>query len=172
VIRIDGVPLSDLNLAAWRSMIGYVPQEMLLFHSSIATNVTLGDDTIAEADVIAALEAAGAWEFVSRLPRGIHTVAGEHGARLSGGQRQRIAIARALVCRPRLLVLDEVTTALDPATERAICETLATLAGHVTILAISHQPAMQEIADVVFQLTHGQITIERSAGVTAEPGRG
>jgi ATP-binding cassette, subfamily C, bacterial len=172
VIRIDGVPLSDLNLAAWRRMIGYVPQEMLLFHSSIATNVTLGDDTIAEADVIAALEAAGAWEFVSRLPRGIHTVAGEHGARLSGGQRQRIAIARALVCKPRRLVLDEVTTALDPATERAICETLATLAGHVTILAISHQPAMQEIADVVFQLTHGQITIERSAGVTAEPGRG
>jgi ATP-binding cassette, subfamily C, bacterial len=158
-ILIDGVPLSDIDLVAWRHMIGYVPQEMLLFHDSIMRNVTLGDDRITEREVEGALRKAGAWdEFVSGLPDGVHTVVGEHGARLSGGQRQRIAIARALVSNPRLLLLDEVTTALDPVTEAAICDTLRGLGGEVTIVSISHQPAMREVADVVYRLEHGQVT--------------
>jgi ATP-binding cassette, subfamily C, bacterial len=161
-IFVDGVPLSEINLGAWRRMIGYVPQEMLLFHSSIAENVTLGDASIPESDVIEALRAAGAWDFVSQMEDGIHTIAGEHGTRLSGGQRQRIAIARALVHKPRLLLLDEVTTALDPATERSICETLSALAGQVTVVAISHQTAMREVADAVVRLEHGTVTVRRS----------
>jgi ATP-binding cassette, subfamily C, bacterial len=157
-VLIDGVPLSDIDLREWRGMIGYVPQEMLLFHESILRNVTLGDSAIPEADVIDALKAAGAWDFVSPLERGIHTVVGEHGAKLSGGQRQRIAIARALVGKPRLLLLDEVTTALDPVTEASICATLRELAGDVTILSISHQPAMQRVADAVIRLDAGKAT--------------
>jgi ATP-binding cassette, subfamily C, bacterial len=157
-VLIDDVPLSGIDLKEWRGMIGYVPQEMLLFHESILRNVTLGDSTIPEADVIEALKAAGAWQFVYPLEAGIHTVVGEHGAKLSGGQRQRIAIARALVGKPRLLLLDEVTTALDPLTEASICETLRELAGDVTILSISHQPAMQRIADAVIRLDAGQVT--------------
>jgi ATP-binding cassette, subfamily C, bacterial len=156
-IYVDDVPLSDVDLRAWRRQIGYVPQEMLLFHDTIHRNVTLGDDTIDPHAVDDALQAAGASEFMSELPDGVNTIIGERGARLSGGQRQRIAIARALVRKPRLLVLDEVTTALDPATEAEICATLRKLAGRVTVLAISHQAAMTEVADIVYRLDDGVV---------------
>jgi ATP-binding cassette, subfamily C, bacterial len=161
-VLIDGIPLTELSLEAWRSRIGYVPQEMLLFHDSIRRNVTLGDESISDEDVIGALRSAGAWTFVGDLEEGIDTLIGEHGARLSGGQRQRIAIARALVGKPRLLVLDEVTTALDPTTEAEICGTLRDLAGAVTIVSISHQAAMRRVADVVYRVEHGRVTEQPS----------
>jgi ATP-binding cassette subfamily C protein len=86
------------------------------------------------------------------------TVVGERGLRISGGQRQRVALARALVRRPQLLILDEATTALDPATEASICGTLAQQKGRVTILAISHQGAMAEFADRVYRASNGGVT--------------
>ena len=156
-VCIDGVALTSIDLKAWRNAIGYVPQEMLLLHESIAANVTLGDTALTEADLQAALRAAEAWEFVQSLPDGIGTRVGERGARLSGGQRQRIAIARALVHSPQLLILDEATTALDPDSEAAICQTVQRLRGIMTILAISHQPALLDIADHVYRLEAGQL---------------
>lgn len=156
-ILVDGVPLADIELAAWRRSIGYVPQEMFLFHDTVLNNVTLGDPAITEERARAALMAAGAWEFIAQLPEGMATVLGERGSRVSGGQRQRIAIARALAPQPRLLVLDEVTTALDPRTEEAICRTLTALLPDVTILSISHQPAMVEAADMVYRIEAGKI---------------
>ena len=96
--------------------------------------------------------------FVAALPEGMDTVVGERGARLSGGQRQRIAIARALVRDPALLILDEATTALDPETEAGIVATVKRLTGKLTVLSISHQPAMQGAADLVFQLDDGTAT--------------
>ena len=156
-ILIDGVPLDTIDLKAWRNTIGYVPQEMLLLHESVFTNVTLGDTALTEADVEVALRAAEAWEFVQSLPDGILTGVGERGARLSGGQRQRIAIARALVHSPQLLILDEATTALDPDSEAAICQTVQRLRGTMTILAISHQPALLDIADHVYRLENGHL---------------
>jgi len=157
-IRIDGVSLAEVDLRAWRRKIGYVPQDTLLFHDSIMRNVTLGDESISGERVEAALRAADAWDFVSRRPAGLNEIIGEGGSKLSGGQRQRIAIARALVGNPSLLVLDEATTALDPATEEAICSTLRKLAGNVTIVAISHQAALQNAADVVYRLEKGRLT--------------
>jgi ATP-binding cassette, subfamily C, bacterial len=104
-----------------------------------------------------ALAAAGAADFVRELPQGLDTPLGERGARLSGGQRQRIAIARALVHRPSLLILDEATAALDPASEADIYETVRSLRGRTTILAISHQPGLLKVADRVYRLNAGRV---------------
>ncbi len=156
-VMIDGVPLGDLDLTAWRRSIGYVPQDNLLLHDSVFANVALGDEQLSDADVARALKAAGAEDFVSSLPQGMHTVVGERGARLSGGQRQRIMIARALAHGPRLLILDEATSALDAASEAAICDTLASLKGQITILAVTHQSALQRVADRVYRVHDGQL---------------
>jgi len=160
-VRVDGIPLDELDTAAWRAGIGYVPQEMFLLHDSVRTNVTLGDPAVTEADLERALRDAGAWQFVSELPRGLDTVVGERGSLISGGQRQRIAIARALVRGPRLLLFDEATAALDAESENAVWEATRRLRGRVTVVAISHQPALLAVADRVFRLEGG--VAERSA---------
>ena len=162
-VWIDDLPMSEIDTKKWRGMIGYVPQDTFLFHDTILMNVTLGDDGLNREQVETALRRADAWEFVDALPRGLDTVVGEKGARLSGGQRQRIAIARALVRDPALLVLDEATTALDPVTEAEICATLRHLAGKVTILAISHQPALKAVANIVYCLQNGTVCRERDS---------
>jgi ATP-binding cassette subfamily C protein len=156
-IRIDGLSLQQIDLHAWRETIGYVPQETVLFAESILVNVTLGDPALTEIDALDALQAAGLGEFIAGLPDGLHTPAGERGLQLSGGQRQRIAMARALVRNPRLLVLDEATTALDPQTEAEICQTLGELSKGLTILAISHQTAIVNAADTVYELDSGHL---------------
>lgn len=158
-ILVNGIPLGELDMAAWRRSLGYVPQEMLLFNESVLMNVTLGDPTFSKAEVERALKVAGAWEFVSEKAGGMDAPMGERGGMLSGGQRQRIALARALVGSPSLLILDEFTSALDPVTERAVCETLRKLAGKVTILAISHQPVLQDAADLVYRMEGGKLVL-------------
>ena len=168
-ILIDGVDFADVNLTKWRQDIGYVPQDLFLFHDSIKTNVTLHEDDLSDERVLEALRQAGALPFVERLPQGIDTVIGERGLRLSGGQRQRIAAARALVRRPRLLILDEPTTALDPATEAEICRTLKKLCGEdLTIVAISHQRAVMEVADAVYHMEDGKLIAVDSAAPKAQ----
>ncbi|MBF0624358.1 MAG: ABC transporter ATP-binding protein [Magnetococcales bacterium] len=159
-IRIDGVPMDRMDLRFWRGRIGYVPQEMFLFHETLRHNVTLGQPGIGDDQVEAALRRAEAWNFVAQLPEGLDTVLGERGSRLSGGQRQRVAIARALLGNPDLLILDEATTALDPATERAICTTLRHLTGELTILAITHQAELVRVADLVFRVEGGTVRLQ------------
>lgn len=168
-VWIDDLPLRSIDITSWRKMIGYVPQETLLLHESILVNVTLGDQELSEAQIEEALRAAEAWEFVSTMPHGMYSTVGERGAMLSGGQRQRIAIARALVRRPKLLILDEITSALDPESEKAVCHTLQGLRGCITILAISHQPTLVGIADQVFRVSDGVIITE--AEIPAPSGR-
>ena len=155
-VHVDGIAMAELDLRAWRSQIGYVPQDTVLLHDSVYHNVTLGDPALTPADAESALRAAGIWDFIAALPDGIETVVGERGGKLSGGQRQRVAIARALVNRPRLLILDEATSALDPQSEREICQTLLGLKQDLTILAISHDSALVDIADRVYELARGK----------------
>ena len=156
-ILVDGVPLEKINLQSWRHMIGYVPQEMFLFHDSVLKNVTLGDQNVTREDVTIALQKGEALDFVSALPEGMDSIIGEKGAKVSGGQRQRIALARALVHKPKVLILDEITTALDPATQYEVCMTMKKLAGEAAILAISHQQVMVDAADIVYRVKDGKV---------------
>jgi ATP-binding cassette subfamily C protein len=159
-ISIDGVPLRDIDIRQWRRSIGYVPQETLLLHESVAHNVSLGDSELSDADIEHALRAAGAWDFVSALPEGMQTSVGERGGKLSGGQRQRVVIARALVRRPQLLILDEATSALDGDSADAVRQTLARLRGRLTILTITHQSLLVDIADRVYLLVDGKAVLQ------------
>lgn len=158
-IRIDGSPIDTISIHQWRKMIGYVPQELTLFHDTVFANVTLGDTEYDDTHVEAALRKADAWVFVSGLPEKMQTVVGEHGAKISGGQRQRIALARALITNPRLLILDEVTSALDPETELEICNNIKNLSGEFTVLSITHRPIWSEIADRLYEVGDGQVRL-------------
>ena len=164
-ISVDGVPIEELDRQRWRRMIGYVPQETLLLHDTILANVTLGDPALTAEDAERALKQAGAWEFVEKSPAGLQTIVGERGGKLSGGQRQRIVIARALAHNPRLLILDEATSALDPESEEAICSTLKALSPAITIIAVSHRPAMIHIADQVYRLNEGKLNLVEAESV-------
>jgi ATP-binding cassette subfamily C protein len=178
-VLIDEVALAEVNLKSWRRMIGYIPQETILLHDTVLNNVTLGDPGLSEADAREALRAAGAWEFVNSMPQAMQSMVGERGGKLSGGQRQRISIARALVHKPKLLILDEATSGLDPESEAAVCDTLQQLRGKLTILTISHQSALVKIADKAYRIRDGkilqtEITSETdlpTAAIDAEPDR-
>jgi ATP-binding cassette subfamily C protein len=156
-VLVDNRPLQDFVLSEWRGMIGYVPQELVLFHDSIFSNIAMGDPEIGEAEVRIALKAAGALDFVESMAEGLHTPVGEKGTKISGGQRQRIALARALVTRPKLLILDEVTSALDPETELAIVGNILALRGESTVISITHRAAFLDIADQIYELSKGQV---------------
>jgi ATP-binding cassette subfamily C protein len=169
VVLVDDAPLQTLDMSRWRALVGYVPQETFLLHDSVRLNVTLGDPELSLADVETALRSADAWDFVAALPQGVDTLVGERGARLSGGQRQRIALARALIRRPQLLILDEATAALDPSTEAEVCGTLLQLRGKMTILAISHQGPLVGVADHVFRVDAGHITPVLERAAAADP---
>ncbi|HJT14005.1 MAG TPA: ABC transporter ATP-binding protein [Dongiaceae bacterium] len=159
-VLIDGLPLAEADLARWRGKIGYIPQENILFNDTVMENLTLGDQTISEEQAVEALRLAGAWGFVSALPRGLHEVIGVRGNLLSGGQKQRLSIARALIHNPELLILDEATSALDRETAREICNAVRGLRGNRTILAITHQSIWLDAADRVLRMDQGRVTTE------------
>ncbi|MBY6205564.1 ABC transporter ATP-binding protein [Halomonas denitrificans] len=157
-ILIDGVDLAELDRFAWRRQIGYVPQEALLVNDSVFANITLGAPGLSREDARRALTEADAIDFVDQLPGGLDARIGERGGQLSGGQRQRLAIARALVHRPRLLILDEATSNLDAAAERAVLETIEHLKQRLTLLAVTHHRPLMDRADRLLVVRDGVIT--------------
>ena len=156
-ILIGGKDITTIDIKAWRQSIGYVPQELVLFHDTVRENICLSNRDISTEAIKAALDQAGAKDFIDALPAGIETDVGEMGGKLSGGQRQRIALARALVTNPRILILDEVTSALDPDTEAEIVNNIARLRRRYTIVAITHRPAWTKIADNLYTVANGHV---------------
>ncbi len=157
VIRVDGEPLNAERLASWRAAVAYVPQESLLFHDTILANLQWANPQATITNVWEALRAAAADEFVRRLPAGLDTVVGDRGVRLSGGERQRLALARALLRRPALLVLDEATSAVDAESEARILDAIQALRGSITTILVSHREAPLRRAEIVYRLSGGTI---------------
>ena len=159
-VLIDGVDVREWDLPTLRANVGFVSQESFLFSDSIRDNIAYGRPDATEADVAAAARAAQAHDFIARLPQGYDTVLGERGVNLSGGQKQRLAIARALLLNPRVLVLDEATSAVDMETEREIQIALATLMAGRTTFIIAQRVSSVLNADQICVLSEGRI-VER-----------
>lgn len=158
-VLVNGEPLRDLDIKAWRSAVGFVPQEVFLFNDTVKENILMGRNQYSEEEVWSALEQAGAKEFVESLPDKLNSSVGEGGRMLSGGQRQRIAIARAIVHKPQVLLLDEATSALDSYTEKYLLDTLRELSKGITVIFISHNEAVQDFADQVYHLEDGKAAL-------------
>ncbi len=158
-VLIDGVDVRDAMLSSLRSQIGIVLQEALLFSGTVFENIAYGKPDATQGAVEEASKAAQAHEFIAALPDGYQTVVGERGVGLSGGQRQRIAIARALLVDPRVLILDDSTSAVDAQTEMLIQEALDTLmrAGHRTTFVIAQRISTVRDADLILVLDEGVI---------------
>jgi len=158
-IEIDGVRLERVNCPSWQSTIAYVPQQVFLFDATLAENIACGVPAAAidHARLDTAVRLARLSECVARLPNGYQEIVGERGCRLSGGQRQRLAIARALYREASLLILDEVTSSLDSATESEIVETLHALRPDKTVLVIAHRAGALRRCDLVFELRSGKL---------------
>ena len=160
-ILIDGYDYESITLASLRRQIAWVGQSVVLFDGTVAENIAYGELAGAsEADIIAAAQAANAWEFIQKMPQGIHSVIGQGGNLLSGGQRQRLAIARAILKNAPILVLDEATSALDTESERLIQQALQGLMKDRTTLVIAHRLSTIEHADQIAVMDQGRI-VER-----------
>ncbi|MHB9131292.1 MAG: ABC transporter ATP-binding protein [Armatimonadota bacterium] len=159
-ITVDGMDLRGVTLTSLRAQVGIVPQETVLFHGTIYTNILYGKLDATEEEVIEAARSANALEFIERLPDGFNTVVGERGARLSGGQRQRVAIARALLKNPRILILDEATSALDTESEHLVQQALERLMLDRTTFVIAHRLSTVQHATRILVLESGRI-VER-----------
>jgi ABC-type bacteriocin/lantibiotic exporter with double-glycine peptidase domain len=156
-ILIDGVPLDAGIMRHWHNSIGFVSQRPFFSDESIAANIALGLPEMAHDPkaIEAAARMAHVADFIETLPEGYSASMGEDGGHLSGGQRQRISIARALYHNPDVLFLDEITSALDAASEKAVSDAIRDLGGQKTIFIIAHRPAMMAICDVILKLEAG-----------------
>ena len=165
-VRVDDLDVQS-NLRGWQSQIGYVPQSIFLTDDTLRRNVAFGlpGEEIDEAAVWQAIRAAQVERFVLDLPLGLDTVVGERGVRLSGGQRQRIGIARALYHQPRVLVLDEATSSLDTATERAVMATVRALKGEKALIIVAHRFSTVEHCDRLYRFEEGRLVEEGKAGI-------
>lgn len=159
-VEIDGIDVRGLEFTSLRRAIGMVFQETFLFSASVAENIALGNPSASRDQIEAVARMARAHGFISELAQGYDTIIGERGISLSGGQRQRIAIARALLKEPRILLLDDATSAVDPGTEREIREAMAGLLGIRTTLLVTQRVSTARLADRILFIDHGRVIEE------------
>jgi ATP-binding cassette, subfamily B, bacterial len=156
-IRVDGTDVREARLRDVRRAVGLVFEDTFLFSDSVRSNIAFADPEASTEAVVRAAKLAGADDFVRELPDGYNTVIGEHGYSLSGGQRQRIAIARAVLADPRILILDDATSSVDPSKEHEIRAALAEVMEGRTTIIIAHRPATIALADRVVLIGEGKI---------------
>jgi len=156
-VLIDGVDIRDYDVADLRRRIGVVLQEPFLFHGTVADNIAYGHERATIEQIIAAAKAANAHDFIVGFPDGYDTMVGERGQTLSGGERQRISIARAVLCNPRILILDEATSSVDTETEKLIQEAIDRLVADRTTIAIAHRLSTLRRADRLVILEKGLV---------------
>ncbi len=161
-VRLDGADVRDIRLDDLRSAVGIVFEDTFLFSDTVRANIALADPTASSERVEDAAPLAGAGEFIAALPNGYDTVLGEQGFSLSGGQRQRIAIARAILADPRVLVLDDATSSVDPTKEHEIRDALEEVMAGRTTIVIAHRVATVALADRVVLLDGGRVVAEGS----------
>jgi subfamily B ATP-binding cassette protein MsbA len=159
-IEIDGRDLRSIPIASWRDKLGVVTQESILFHGTITSNISIGDEEVDDKKLQSAAEDAQVLEFASKMPDGLQTAVGDGGGKLSGGQRQRVALARALYRDPSILVLDEATSALDAESEHAVQKALDAAMENRTVLVIAHRLSTVSKADRIILLSEGKILEE------------
>jgi len=160
-ITVGGAPLAGAVLDAWRRSIAYVAQDAFLFHDSVRRNLAWMAPGASEAEMWRALDIAGAADLVRSMDGGLDTIVGERGSLVSGGERQRLALARAILRRPRLLILDEATSAIDVAAERAIVARLAALSPRPTIVLIAHRAESLARCERVLTFEGGRLVEDR-----------
>lgn len=161
-ILIDNIDIKDLDIHSWRSKIGYIPQDSIIFNDTAAANISYGAPTASPTDIEQAARLADIHDFLINLPDGYNTILGECGAKLSGGQRQRIAIARAIIRNPDILILDEATSSLDSETEKTIQDALEKASAGHTVIAIAHRLSTIQKADNIVTLSHGRVVEQGS----------
>jgi len=167
-ILVDGQALTAANIRAWRRQVGYVPQDPLILNASVRENLTRFHPGATEEEVISALKAAMAWGFVSRLPQGLDTPLGDRGIRLSGGERQRLVLARVLLGKPSLIVLDEATTALDYESETAFHQVIQSMHGQAAVVLIAHRLSTVRMADRALVVEGGVVAEQGTIGELAQ----
>ena len=156
-ILVDNQALDPENMRAWRGRMGYVPQETFLFHDTLQANLLWAKPDATEVEIKEALTLSAAEEFVSAFSKGLETVLGDRGVLVSGGERQRLALARALLRKPSLLILDEATSSLDSENEKRIQTAIEELHGKMTILIISHRLSTIRGADMIYVIEEGHL---------------
>ncbi|MBI5680858.1 MAG: ABC transporter ATP-binding protein [Methanobacterium sp.] len=156
-VMVDDNALNSKNILNWRDQIGYVAQDPFLFHDTILNNLIVANPDANRSDIENALQMAAARKFISKLPDELETVVGDRGVRLSGGEKQRLTLARALLSKPTLLILDEATSNLDSENEKIIQDSILKLHGKMTILVIAHRFSSIKNADIIYLIENGKL---------------
>jgi ATP-binding cassette subfamily B protein len=156
-ILVDGVDVRDWNLASLRSQISMIEQDIFLFSRSISDNIAFGKPGVSQEEIVIAAKSAQAHDFIQTFEKGYETVIGERGVTLSGGQRQRLALGRAFMTDPRILILDDSTSAIDSATEDKIQRAISAAAQGRTTFIITHRLSQIRWADLILVLRKGRV---------------